>query len=244
MAFQLENKTETFKKVFDTFCKDSNDLEIVCSDGRKVSFKSYLLYFYSRNNFEIFAKSSTIFMEDDFETITLLRDLLTSGEGHAEGNPHQTIVKLVAAADSLNINLTENIDIKNYNMNLTDFISGIDEIMKDSYEVSESSERDYNMSTGEFINKVDRILTSTMKKDELQSVLDTNQDFIDASLEKEEQGFQCNFCDKAFTSKRMLKRHKLCHTQYSCNVCGKGFRMKSLLTWHEKNEHGNSTLNC
>ena len=128
MAFQLENKTETFKKVLDTFCKDSNDLEIVCSDGRKVMFKSYLLYFYSLNNFEVFTKSSTIFMEEDFETITLLRDLLTSGEGHAEGNPHQTIVKLVAAADSLNINLTENIDIKNYNMNLTDFISGIDEM--------------------------------------------------------------------------------------------------------------------
>ena len=242
MTFKLHNKTETYKEVFDTFCKNSNDLEIVCSDGRKVSFKSYLLYFYSLNNLEVFTKSSTIFMEDDFETITLLRDLLTSGEGHAEGNPRQTIVKLVAAADSLNINLTENFDIKNYNMNFTDFISGIDEIMKDSYEVSESSQRDYNMSTGEFINKVDRIFTSTMKKDELQFVLDTNQGFIDASLNKEEQEYQCRFCDKSFTSNKILKRHSLCHTQYSCTICGKGFRMQSLLTWHKKNEHGNSAV--
>ena len=165
-----------------------------------------------------------------------------TGEGHAEGNPRQTIVKLVAAADSLNINLTENFDIKSYNMNFTDFISGIDEIMKDSYEVSQSSERDYNMSTVEFINKVDRIFTSTMKKDELQFVLDTNQDFINASLKKEEQEYQCKFCDKAFTSKKIFKRHSLCHTQYNCNICGKGFRMQSLLKWHKKNEHDNSAV--
>ena len=80
MSFKLHNKTETYKEIFDTFCKNSDDLEIVCSDRRKVSFKSYLLYFYSQNNFEVFTKSSSIFMEDDFETITLLRDLLTSGE--------------------------------------------------------------------------------------------------------------------------------------------------------------------
>ena len=60
-------------------------------------------------------------MEDDFETIMLLRDLLTSGEGHSEGNPRQTVMKLLAAAESLNINLTENFDIENYTMNFTDF---------------------------------------------------------------------------------------------------------------------------
>ena len=236
MTFQNRNKTKTYMEVFDKLCQNSSDLEIVCSDGGKVIFKSYLLIFYSVNNLEVFSKSSTIFMEDDFETILLLRDLLTSGEGHTEGNPRQTIEKLVAAAESLNINLTENFDIKNYNMNLTDFISGIDEIMKETYEVNAHSEGDYNMPTGEFINKVDKIFTSTMKKDGLQFMLEMNQvASINASLE--EQEFKCWFCEKVFSTKKMLKRHSLCHTQFSCQICRKGFRMKSLLTWHEKNEH-------
>ncbi len=242
MTFKYQNKTETYKEVFEKLCQNSSDLEIICSDGRKVIFKSFLLIFFSVNNLEVFSKSSTIFMEDDFETILLLRDLLTSGEGHTEGNPRQTIGKLVAAAESLNINLTENFDIKNYNMNLTDFISGIDEIMKESYEVSAHSEGDYNMPTGEFINKVDKIFTSTMKKDGLQFMLEMNQvASINASLEEEEQEFQCRFCEKVFSTKKMLKRHSLCHTQFSCQICGKGFRMKSLLTWHEKNEHEHGT---
>ena len=237
MNFQHQSKTETFKDIFDNFCQNSTDLEIVCSDGRKVSFKSYLLIFYSANNLEVFSKSSTIFMEDDFETIMLLRDLLTSGEGHSEGNPRQIVMKLLAAAESLNINLTENFDIKNYTMNFTDFISGIDEIMKDSYEVSPDSEREYNMPTGEFIEKVDRIFTSTMKKDQLQFMLEMNQDSFEVSLKDREPEFQCKFCEKVFSTKKMLKRHSLCHTQFSCHICGKGFRMQSLLTWHEKNEH-------
>ena len=233
----LKTKLRSFKVIFDNFCQNSTDLESVCSDGRKVSFKSYLLIFYSANNLEVFSKSSTIFMEDDFETIMLLRDLLTSGEGHSEGNPRQTVMKLLAAAESLNINLTENFDIKNYTMNFTDFISGIDEIMKDSYEVSPDSEREYNMPTGEFIEKVDRIFTSTMKKDQLQFMLEMNKDSSEISLEEKEHEFQCKFCEKVFSTKKMLKRHSLCHTQFSCHVCGKGFRMQSLLTWHEKNEH-------
>ena len=244
MYFKVQIKTETFKEVFDYFCQNSNDLDIVCSDGRKVSFKSYLLLFYSNswNNPEVFRESSTIFMEDDFETITLLRDLLTSGEGHSEGNPRQTIVKLVAAAESLNINLTENIDIMSYNMNFSDFVAGIDEIMKDRYEITSNSENDYNMSTGEFITKVDQIFTSTMKKDELQHMLETNQVSNNDTIEKEEPQFPCKFCDKLFNTKKMLKRHYLCHTQVSCLICGKGFRMQSLLNWHEKNEHGSSIV--
>ena len=50
--------------------------------------------------------------------------------------------------------------------------------------------------------------------------------------------FECDFCDKAFKEKRLLKRHLVIHkktTPYQCKICKKEFRHSNQLHRHKKN---------
>jgi len=62
-------------------------------------------------------------------------------------------------------------------------------------------------------------------------------DGIEVKLEGDDSGggFKCKQCDKVFSSKSQLTRHKIVHTKeksFECKECGKMFGTKSILTNH------------
>ena len=58
-----------------------------------------------------------------------------------------------------------------------------------------------------------------------------------------ENNFQCEGCDKSFTKKRSLERHrKVTHEGYreNCTKCSKTFTRKEFLISHIKTVHSNT----
>ena len=51
---------------------------------------------------------------------------------------------------------------------------------------------------------------------------------------------ECDFCDKCFKEKRLLKHHLAVHQKtpaYKCKTCGEGFRHNNQLYWHRRKAH-------
>ena len=180
----------------------------------------YILNFYSKMISIISRNNCKIFLEEDIETIYLLKDLLTKGEGRFQGKESKMVPKLLTAAKSLGINLTENFNFQESNMTMGNFISEIDSLMNQNYTIDKSDENvadSYNMSTEVFIDKIDEIFTSTLKKDALEELLVSNKEVVDTTeVSTIDKVFECQFCDKTFSSEKKLTRHSACHTQFSC----------------------------
>ena len=63
------------------------------------------------------------------------------------------------------------------------------------------------------------------------------QDLIRHIQNHQEKTFECDFCEKKFAEKRLLKRHILVHqniTPYICEKCNKGFKHNNQLYRHHK----------
>jgi len=227
-----------------------SEVDIVSNTGDRVSINSFVLNFYSQTLGKTIKKKSVLFMDESTETISLLRDLLTFGEGRFEGCREDVISNLSSASTSLNITFSRNFEIKKSNMKMSEFIVEMDSLMKGNYCIEKKLDPSpdktsdvYNLSTETFIDKIDQIFTSTMKKDDLEGLLkdaapSTVELTVDeTSIIKESKIFNCNTCDRVFTSKKNLTKHMICHTQAACLICGKGFRLKSLLSLHMKKFH-------
>ena len=236
METESFDRTELVLELYRECCNKSREIEIVSKNGRKVSINSFVLGRFSPEMAKITKGNSSIFMDEDFETIVLLRDILTVGEGRFSGIQDEALHKLMAASRSLNVKLSENFAVQEANMSIENFISGVDDIMKTSYTVDEEATNvkdDYNISTEVFIDKIDSIFTSTLKRDVLQNMLEHANTTPKVS-------YICDFCLKTFASENKLTKHLVCHTQFSCFECGKGFRIQSLLNFHLKEQHNQS----
>ena len=58
-----------------------------------------------------------------------------------------------------------------------------------------------------------------------------------------EKPYACNICEKRFTDKGNLAKHKIIHTgekPYKCEICGKAFSQSSNLVRHKRAHKGNS----
>ena len=63
------------------------------------------------------------------------------------------------------------------------------------------------------------------------------QDLIRHILIHQDKTYECDFCDKKFAEKRLLKRHAVIHlkiTPYKCKKCNKGFKHNNQLYRHKK----------
>ena len=63
------------------------------------------------------------------------------------------------------------------------------------------------------------------------------QDLIRHIQSHQEKSFECDFCEKKFAEKRLLKRHIVVHQNvdaYTCEKCGKGFKHNNQLYRHCK----------
>ena len=63
------------------------------------------------------------------------------------------------------------------------------------------------------------------------------QDLIRHIQIHQEKIFECDFCEKKFAEKRLLKRHTVVHqniTLYTCEKCNKGFKHNNQLYRHRK----------
>ena len=63
------------------------------------------------------------------------------------------------------------------------------------------------------------------------------QDIIRHIQSHQEKSFECDFCEKKFAEKRLLKRHIVVHQNidaYTCEKCGKGFKHNNQLYRHHK----------
>ena len=63
------------------------------------------------------------------------------------------------------------------------------------------------------------------------------QDLIRHILIHQDKSYECDFCDKKFAEKRLLKRHTVIHlkiTPYKCEKCNKGFKHNNQLYRHKK----------
>jgi len=249
------NRSELLKNLFQHCMNQSPEIDIVSKTGDRVSINSYVLNFYSQSLAKTLKKKSVLFMDENTETITLLRDLLTFGEGRFEGCKEDVTLNLFSACRSLNIKISKNFEIKESNMKMSEFIGEMDALMKGNYciendlEIQNDRTSDvYNLSTETFIDKIDQIFTSTLKRDDLEGLLidaaapTTVELTIDEkSMKQESQIYNCNSCERVFTSKKNLTKHMICHTQVACLICGKGFRLKSLLSLHTKKFHNDMT---
>ena len=64
------------------------------------------------------------------------------------------------------------------------------------------------------------------------------QDLIRHIQIHQDKSYECDFCDKKFAEKRLLKRHAVIHlkiTPYKCEKCNKGFKHNNQLYRHKKN---------
>ena len=64
------------------------------------------------------------------------------------------------------------------------------------------------------------------------------QDLIRHIQIHQDKTYECDFCDKKFVEKRLLKRHAVIHlkiTPYKCKKCNKGFKHNNQLYRHKKN---------
>ena len=64
------------------------------------------------------------------------------------------------------------------------------------------------------------------------------QDLIRHIQIHQDKLYECDFCDKKFVEKRLLKRHAVIHlkiTPYKCEKCNKGFKHNNQLYRHKKN---------
>uniref|UniRef100_A0A182LTK0 Protein krueppel n=1 Tax=Anopheles culicifacies TaxID=139723 RepID=A0A182LTK0_9DIPT len=61
-----------------------------------------------------------------------------------------------------------------------------------------------------------------------------------------ERPFQCEYCDKTFTTNRTLVSHRSCHItgQHTCDLCGHAFNRKENLNRHIMLKHGEATIPC
>ena len=231
------DRSELISALNQECCSRSYDIQILSRDGKSVSINFFVLQRFSKETAKLVRKNSSIFMDEDLETILLLRDILTFGEGRSSGESDQIITKLMSASRSLNIELSDNFEVNEANMTMNNFISGVDDMMRSRYVVEKVDEEEkdvYNMSTEIFIDKIDEIFTSTLKKDALDQMFKANNEAI--AKVSVDRSYECGFCSKAFSSESKLMKHEICHTQFRCNTCGKGFRMQTLLTFH-MNEH-------
>ena len=63
------------------------------------------------------------------------------------------------------------------------------------------------------------------------------QDLIRHIQIHQDKSYECDFCDKKFVEKRLLKRHAVIHlkiTPYKCEKCNKGFKHNNQLYRHKK----------
>ena len=172
------NRSELLKNLFQHCMNQSPEIDIVSKTGDRVSINSYVLNFYSQSLAKTLKKKSVLFMDETTETITLLRDLLTFGEGRFEGCKEDVTLNLFSACRSLNIKISKNFEIKESNMKMSEFIGEMDALMKGNYciendlEIQNDRTSDvYNLSTETFIDKIDQIFTSTLKRDDLEGLL-------------------------------------------------------------------------
>ena len=240
--FLQEDRSQLLLQLFKECSEKSAEVTLVSKEGIEVPMNLYIINFYSKMISSISRNNCKIFLEEDVETIYLLKDLLTKGKGRFQDNKSKIIPKLLSAAKSLDIILTENFNFQESNMTMGSFVSEIDSLMTTNYTIDKSDDNvvdSYNMSTELFIDKIDKIFTSTLKKDSMDELLAfSNKEVVDtAEVSTIDKVFQCQFCDKTFSSEKKLTRHSVCHTQFSCNICNKGFRLQSIWKLHMKNEH-------
>ena len=268
MQVSFQDRSQLLMQLFEECSNKSSEVILVSKEGIEVPINLYILNFYSKMISNIPGEKSKILLEEDAETLYLLKDLLTRGDGRFEGNQRSSFQRLLSAAKSLDINLTENFSFQESNMTMGSFISEIDSLMNKNYTIDQGKDDSYNMSTEVFIDKIDEIFTSTLKKDVLDEMLiASNIAVIDSSdvstidrisntigiepdltsslntsgnsfVSQDGKDYCCKHCDKTFKSKSKLVKHSLCHTNHRCSICGKGFRITSLLARHLKVDHG------
>ena len=63
-------------------------------------------------------------------------------------------------------------------------------------------------------------------------------------MDRKENLYTCNVCEKSFGRKDNLKRHQISHEKsHICNICGQSFGRHDLLTRHEKSHEKIHTCN-
>lgn len=56
--------------------------------------------------------------------------------------------------------------------------------------------------------------------------------------------FQCDICQKTYSSKAVLKKHKKIHGEFRCSKCSRGFKTKQELEKHVKLHSGYRPFSC
>ena len=67
-------------------------------------------------------------------------------------------------------------------------------------------------------------------------------------MEELKKNLKCNYCDRNFERRSILKRHKrekhFCGNVYKCNMCSVSFVRKERLIRHLKSVHFNLKYHC
>lgn len=84
--------------------------------------------------------------------------------------------------------------------------------------------------------KCDQCSSAYGRKDHLQRHIETRHN-KDSSIQKPQ--FDCDMCEKKFTTKAYLAKHKLLHTDrlYACKHCSETFPEKEQMKEHQKKKH-------
>ncbi|KAJ8928641.1 hypothetical protein NQ314_018734 [Rhamnusium bicolor] len=107
-----------------------------------------------------------------------------------------------------------------------------------------------NIATNEQFQRLISNETDFVPTEEMEQFMNKTCDIVQPSLETEEkktkEGFKCDQCDRVCSTKKLLKKHLLIHTQerkFSCETCGKLFRHRYEVTAHKKS-HNKPTFQC
>ena len=81
MQVSFQDRSQLLMQLFEECSKKSSEVILVSIEGIEVPINLYVLNFYSKMISNIPGEKSKILLEEDAETLYLLKDLLTRGDG-------------------------------------------------------------------------------------------------------------------------------------------------------------------